>query len=196
MEKLETPALSWMHRLTLKQTNGHPTRLEGRHCPICEIGGSLLPHISGMDGRLSQTSRGNKSPKNAIVVKVCSVPYRKTNQWRAPCPTDGCTKPSVRGPVFLHEECILLNWKPRFRLSSWSLTPSSISTAREGVYPTAWKVAIYPREGRILYTVGIHHLSIILFNGPTVVHCLVSEATGVGLFKKAPRNAVAKSQAK
>ena len=29
--------------------------------------------------KLSQTSRSSKSPKNAIVVKVCSVPYRKTN---------------------------------------------------------------------------------------------------------------------
>ena len=29
--------------------------------------------------RLSQTSRSSKYPKNAIVVKVCSVPYRKTN---------------------------------------------------------------------------------------------------------------------
>ena len=28
---------------------------------------------------LSQTSRSSKSPKNAIVVKVCSVPYQKTN---------------------------------------------------------------------------------------------------------------------
>ena len=66
---------------------------------------------------------------------------------------------------------------------------------REGVYPTAWKVAIHPREGRILYTVGIHHLSIILFNEPTVVHRLVLVATGVGLFTNTPRNALAKSQA-
>ena len=29
--------------------------------------------------RLSQISRSSNSPKNAIVVKVCSVPYRKTN---------------------------------------------------------------------------------------------------------------------
>ena len=29
--------------------------------------------------RLSQTSTSSKSPKNAIIVKVCSVPYRKTN---------------------------------------------------------------------------------------------------------------------
>ena len=76
-----------------------------------------------------------------------------------------------------------------------SLTPSSISTAREGVYPAAWKVAIYPREGRILYTVGIHHLSKALFNEPTVVHRLVSASTGVGLHTNAPRNALAKSQA-
>ena len=59
----------------------------------------------------------------------------------------------------------------------------------------ARKVAIYPREGRILYTVGIHHLSIILFNEPTVMHRLVSVATGVGLFTNTPRNALAKSQA-
>ena len=101
----------------------------------------------------------------------------------------------MRGPVFLHDECIPLNGIQGFRLSSWSLTPSSISTAREGVYPTAWKVAIYPREGRILYTVGIHHLSITLFNEPTVGHRLVSMATGVGLFTNTPQNALAKSQA-
>ena len=47
----------------------------------------------------------------------------------------------------------------------------------------------------MLYTVGIHHLSIILFNEPTVVHRLVSVATGVGLFTNTPRNALAKSQA-
>ena len=29
--------------------------------------------------KLSQTSRSRKSPKNAIVVTVCSVPYQKTN---------------------------------------------------------------------------------------------------------------------
>ena len=29
--------------------------------------------------KLSQTSINIKSPKNAIVVEVCSVPYRKTN---------------------------------------------------------------------------------------------------------------------
>ena len=45
----------------------------------------------------------------AIVVKVCSVPYRKTNQRQAPCSTDGCTKSSVRRPVFVHEKCIPLN---------------------------------------------------------------------------------------
>ena len=41
----------------------------------------------------------------------------------------------------------------------------------------------------------LHHLPIIVFNEPTVVHRLVSVSTGVGLFTNAPRNALAKSQA-
>ena len=74
---------------------------------------------------------------------------------------------------------------------------SDISFYRKrSVYPTAWNVAMHPREGTILYTVGIHHLSIILFNEPTIVHRLISVATGVGLFTNAPRNALANSQAK
>ena len=64
------------------------------------------------------------------------------------------------------------------------------------MYPTARKVAIYQREGRITYTVGIDHLSVILFNEPTIVHGLVSVATGVALFTYTPQNALAKSQPK
>ena len=48
MKKLERTALSWMRRLALMQTNGCPTGLTGCHCPINEIGGSELPHISEM----------------------------------------------------------------------------------------------------------------------------------------------------
>ena len=81
-------------------------------------------------------------------------------------------------------------------MSSQSLTPSSLSAAREEVSPTASKVAIHLGEGRILYTVGIHHLSIILSNEPTVVHRLLLVATGVRPLTNTPRNALAKSQVK
>ena len=51
---------------------------------------------------------------------------------------------------------------------------------------------MYPGEGRILYSVGIHQPLIILFNEPTVVHHLVLGATCVGLFSNTPRNALTK----
>ena len=105
---MERSASSWMDRLARKPAYILPD-WRVTTARISEIGGLLLPHISGMNGLLSETSRSSKSPKNAIVVNVCFVPYLKTNQWRAPCPTDGCTKPSAWGPVFLHEECIALN---------------------------------------------------------------------------------------
>ena len=104
---LERSALSWMDRLARKQAYILPDWRVAT-APISEIGGSLLPHISGMNGLLSETSRSSKSPKTAYRSEsvFCTLPE---DQRRAPCPADGCTKPSVRGPVFLHEECIPLN---------------------------------------------------------------------------------------
>ena len=61
---LERLALSWMDRLARKQAYILPDWRVAT-APISEIGGSLLPHISGMNGQLSETSRSSKSPKNA-----------------------------------------------------------------------------------------------------------------------------------
>ena len=61
---LERSALSWMDRLARKQAYILPNWRVAT-APISEIGGSLLPHISGMNGLLSEIGRSSKSPKNA-----------------------------------------------------------------------------------------------------------------------------------
>ena len=61
---LERSALSWMDRLARKQAY-IPPHWGVATAPISAIGGSLVPHISGMNGLLSEADRSSKSPKNA-----------------------------------------------------------------------------------------------------------------------------------
>ena len=72
---LERSALSWMDRLARKQAYSLPYWRVAT-APISEIGGSLLPHISGMNGLLSETSRSSKSAKNAYRSEsvFCTLP--------------------------------------------------------------------------------------------------------------------------
>ena len=72
---LERSALSWMDRLARKKAYILPD-WGVANAPISEIGGSLVPHISGMNGLLSETSRSSKSPKNAYRSQsvFCNLP--------------------------------------------------------------------------------------------------------------------------
>ena len=72
---LERSALSWMDRLPRKQAYILPDWRVAT-APISVIGGLLLPHISGMNGLLSVTSRSSKYLKNAYRSEsvFCTLP--------------------------------------------------------------------------------------------------------------------------